>query len=187
MKKELFFVRFLKNPLKIGAVFPSSRFLATRMIEKINFKTAKVIIEYGPGTGVFTKELLKHQQKETLVVLIESDPYFYQKLVEKYSGKKNIIVIHSSAENVEQILKDLQITQVDYIISGLPFASLPKSVTQTILEKTKRVLKTDGYFITFQYTLYKLADFKKYFPSISLKKEYRNLPSAYILSCINKK
>lgn len=187
MKKELFFVRFLKNPLKIGAVFPSSRFLATRMIERINFKTAKVIIEYGPGTGVFTKELLKHQQKETQIILIENDLYFYQKLVEKYGCRKNLFIIHSSAENVDRILKKLNISQVDCIISGLPFASLPKSVTQTILEKTKRVLKTDGYFITFQYTLYKLADFKNYFHSIALKKEYRNLPPAYVLNCVNKK
>ncbi len=50
----MFLLEYIKNPSKVGAIAPSSRYLADGMIQSIDFNSAECIVEYGPGTGVFT-------------------------------------------------------------------------------------------------------------------------------------
>ena len=57
----IFLSQYITNPRSIGAVLPSSKFLADKMVESIDFKKAKYIVEYGPGTGVFTNKLLENE------------------------------------------------------------------------------------------------------------------------------
>ena len=54
-----FVSQFCREPRTIGAIAPSSRKLANRMLQPIDFKKAKVIVEYGPGSGVFTQQVLQ--------------------------------------------------------------------------------------------------------------------------------
>lgn len=69
-------------------------------------------------------------------------------------------------------------------MSGLPFASLPKKLSDNILEQTQKILtKSEGTFITFQYSLIKMSVFNQYFKSIENSKEYLNIPPAYVLIC----
>ena len=56
--KLVFLKQILRNPFGIGAVVPSSQRLARLMVERIDPQTSDVIVELGPGTGVFTRELL---------------------------------------------------------------------------------------------------------------------------------
>jgi len=72
---------------------------------------------------------------------------------------------------------------IDYIVSGLPFASLPKDVSSNILKETQKYLNEEGKFITFQYTLLKKDFIKKYFNEVSIKREVRNVPPAYVICC----
>ncbi|PRP96638.1 hypothetical protein TUN_33020 [Bacillus sp. M21] len=64
MQLITFLSEFIKNPKNTGAIAPSSKILATKMVDTINFETAKCIVELGPGTGVFTKEIIKRKKKE---------------------------------------------------------------------------------------------------------------------------
>ena len=79
-----FLLEYLKNPRFIGAVAPSGINLSRRMIRPINFKTAKVIVEYGPGTGSFTRELVIHRNPGTALLLIERNPLFCDELKKLY-------------------------------------------------------------------------------------------------------
>ncbi|MFJ7737635.1 class I SAM-dependent methyltransferase [Lysinibacillus sp. NPDC097287] len=183
MKKLSFLIQYLINPKTVGAILPSSSFLGDRMIEKIDFKAAKYIVEYGPGTGVFTDKLIKKREPKTVIVLVENNKEFYSLLREKYKEEDHVFIKYGSAENIERYLKEYGIPYVDYVISGLPFASLPKNVSNEILLNTTRILKKDGRFITFQYTKIKKAFFNQFFTKIDVKREYRNFPPAYIFSC----
>lgn len=153
------------------------------MVEGINFQDAKYIVEYGPGTGAFTEKILERRRNNTIIVLIESNREFYNLLKEKLNCEENLIIIYGSAEHVQHYLNDNRIPYADYIISGLPFASLPSHVSDKILTNTLRVLKSGGEFVTFQYSKVKLPLLKAYFPSIKVKREYKNIPPAYILIC----
>ncbi|WKY47415.1 rRNA adenine N-6-methyltransferase family protein [Eubacteriaceae bacterium ES3] len=180
-----FLIEGLKSPRKIGAVAPSSKMLAAEMIKDINFSSAKCIIEYGPGTGVFTEKLIKNKRPETILLVIEQNRSFYKELLKRYKEIDNLILINGSAENVEKYLHELKIQQADYVVSGLPFASLPKTASDLILQKTRKILKNDGKFITFQYTLLKKSYISTYFTQIDLDRVFFNLPPAFVFKCRN--
>lgn len=179
----MFLLEYLKNPLSVGAIAPSSKYLAYEMINGIDFEKANCIIEYGPGTGVFTEKIVAKATENTTVILIEINKEFYQSLSNFYANKKNVIVMNDSAENVDKILAKYSIEKVDYIISGLPFSSLPRKVSDNILRKTSEIIRNGGEFITFQYTLLKIDYIKSFFKDIKYKKVIRNMPPAYVLRC----
>lgn len=185
MKNLLFLLQYITKPRTTGAIVPSSKYLAEKMINKIDFDNAQYIVEYGPGTGVFTNEIIKRKKQNTIVLLIEYNSNFYNNLQKKYKDIDNLYIVHGSVENIDKYLKDFNIPYIDYVVSGLPFASLPKNISSTILEKTNTLLKKDGNFITFQYTLFMKKYINQYFSSINIKREYRNIPPAYVLSCSN--
>ncbi|WP_210608284.1 class I SAM-dependent methyltransferase [Priestia flexa] len=180
---ELFISQYAKKPRTVGAILPSSRYLATKMVGEINFETANVIVEYGPGTGVFTKELLKRRKQGTVLLLIEINEDFYQYLLEEYSEEKNVHIIHGSAEHIKQYLEGYGIKCVDYIVSGLPFSSLPKNLSISILKEAASILRKEGMFITFQYTKMKKMFIEQFFSSMKIQREFLNLPPAYIFHC----
>ncbi|MCX7904830.1 MAG: SAM-dependent methyltransferase [Caloramator sp.] len=185
MEYKIFINQFLKNPKFTGAILPSSKRLCYKMIEDVAFEKAKFIVEYGAGLGTFTEELIKRKGKETILLVIEYNKAFYDILLKKFGHIDNCFIINDSAENIKKYLDKYGTNKVDYVISGLPFASLPKGLSHNILKNTNDILSNDGLFITFQYTLFKLKLFKSYFKSIKIKKTFINLPPAYVLVCKN--
>ncbi|AGX42629.1 class I SAM-dependent methyltransferase [Clostridium saccharobutylicum] len=185
MEISNFIKQYIKNPKTVGAIAPSSEKLAYKMVEDINFFNASCIVEYGPGTGIFTEKILNKKKDETIFIAIEYNPDFYKILKDKFKGETNFILINDSAENLKEYLTKYNIDKVDYIVSGLPFASLPDAMSKKILSITKEILKDKGEFITFQYTLFKMKLFKMYFNKIKRKKVLLNLPPTYVLMCKN--
>ncbi len=184
--KSVFFIEYLKNIRTVGAVAPSSKYLANKMLSGVDFAKAKVIIEYGPGTGVFTTEIIKRKRPETKLFVIERNQVFSDVLVKKYTHQHNVYLINDSVEQIEKILKRHKVKHVDYIVSGLPFAALPAQVSEKILTSTAKLLGAHGMFVTFQYTMLKKNYMHGFFKHISITKEYRNLPPAYVFCCDNR-
>ncbi|MCL2360745.1 MAG: SAM-dependent methyltransferase [Defluviitaleaceae bacterium] len=178
-----FIKEYITKPRTVGAIWPSSKYLAKKMVADIDFGTAKYIVEYGPGTGVFTDRILQARNPDTVVLLIENNQEFHSLLTRKYQHHPNLNIEYGSAANLETYLEKNNIPQADYIISGLPFASLPPEVSAQILAQTKKHLAPEGRFVTFQYTLLKKDFIGEYFPDIEIKRELRNIPPAHVLSC----
>lgn len=181
-----FFKQYIKNPRRVGALLPSSKYLASKMVEDIDFDKARFIVEYGPGTGVFTDKLIENRRPDTTLLIIENNYKLYSLLKDKYSYLDNLHMIHGSAENINEYLGQYDIPFVDYVVSGLPFASLPINISSNILNATRDLLKESGKFITFQYTLLKKDFICQYFDSLHVKMELRNIPPAYVFNCSNK-
>ena len=175
------FAEFLKTPRKIGAIAPSGKHLSVEMMTPIDFTSAKVIVEYGPGTGSFTKELVTRRRSDTVLILIEQNKTFCERLRASFDNLPNLFIVHGSAENVGQYLEARGFHSADYIVSGLPFTSLPAAVSDHILNATKRALGQEGKFITFQYSLVKKKFFEQYFQIINCRKVIKNLPPAFVL------
>ncbi len=180
-----FMEQYIKNPKTVGAIAPSSDKLACRMIEDIDFLNATYIVEYGPGTGVFTEKILDKKKDSTIFIAIEYNMDFYNILKDKFRDRTNFILVNDSAENLKKYLHKYNIDKLDYIVSGLPFASLPQDMSKKILSVTKEILKDKGEFITFQYTLFKMKLFRKHFDRIKTKKVLLNMPPAYVFKCKN--
>ena len=180
-----FLKQYRSKPRAVGAVLPSSKYLAEKMVHNIDFDSARCIVEYGAGTGVFTDEILKFRKPDTTLLLFENNEEFYKQLNEKYSGETNVHIVNDSAEYVGKYLLEHNIVCADYIISGLPFASLPKEVSTKILEQTRKYLKPNGSFTTFQYTMLKRDFIGQFFADIVIERELRNIPPAYVFCCSN--
>jgi phospholipid N-methyltransferase len=96
---------------------------------------------------------------------------------------KNIHIIHGSAEYADKYVQQYKITKVDYIVSGLPFTSLPLATSEKILQVTREVLGSDGKFISFQYTRLKQQFFQSFFVNIDVEKVLWNIPPAFVFTC----
>ena len=175
------FAEFLKHPRKIGAIAPSGKHLSEKMMTPIDFASANVIVEYGPGTGSFTKELIARRRSDTILVLIEQNKTFCERLRASFDDLPNLFIMHGSAGNVGQYLEACGVHSADYIVSGLPFSSLPANVSDSILNATKLALGQEGKFITFQYSLVKKKFLEQYFQITDCRKVIKNLPPAYVL------
>lgn len=176
-----FFLEFLKTPRSIGAVAPSGVFLAKKMMEPICFERADCIVEYGPGTGIFTRELIRRKKKGARLLIIEQNDSFFKQLKERYEGREGVRIVNGSAEYVEEYMKRYDMETADYIVSGLPFTSLPVKTSEQILKATQKAIGAKGRFLTFQYSMAKKKFFQQYFQVADCLFELRNLPPAYVL------
>lgn len=182
-----FFKQFIIHPRSVGAISPSGKSLSEKMMEPIDFDSAKVIAEFGPGTGSFTREIIARKKADTVLISIEKNKEFYKILCDEFGDKNipNFHLINGSAENADELLAGYGINKVDYIVSGLPFTSLPKTQSERIFNITKKIIG-DGRFITFQYSKIKRKLFEKHFDFDYIIRENRNLPPALVFVLKNK-
>ncbi|WP_046244166.1 class I SAM-dependent methyltransferase [Hymenobacter terrenus] len=176
-----FVEQFFRNPATVGSLVPSSRELTDKVMEPIDFATARCIVEYGPGTGVFTDIIIQRRRAETVVVLVEVNRRFSQLLRERYSGQPNVHVIHGSADETGQYLQAMNAPRADYVVCGLPFSSLPRRQAWRILAHTQQLLLPVGTLILFQYSLRNTKLFEKFFRLLSREHVLLNLPPAHVL------
>ena len=180
-----FVLQYILKPRTVGAILPSSKYLAKKMVQNVDFDNADCIVQFGPGTGVFTDEILDRRKPTTRLLLFERNPKFAEMLIKKYSNKQYVTVINDSADQIGKYLGEYQVPKPDYILSGLPFASLPQGVSENILDQAREHLNDNGKFITFQYTLLRKDFIEGFFCDITITREIRNIPPAYVLCCHN--
>ena len=179
METKLFINEFIKDK-NVGAVAPTSNHITKRIIEKINFKKASIIVEYGPGNGVITKILLDNMKPDAELYAFETNKDFFNNLSE--IKDKRLVIINDDAENAKNILKNsYQIEKVDYIISTIPFTFIEKQKRKRIIYKSFALLKEKGIFITYQYSWLILNLIKKQFKNVQWKLVLFNLPPAIII------
>ena len=176
-----FILEYIKHPRRIGAVAPSGKSLARRMMQPIDFSTANVIVEFGPGTGSFTKELIARRRPETVLLLIEQNAQFCSRLRKKFGDAQNVRIVHGYAQEVNTYLRECGFAHADAIVSGLPFTTLPREVSDRILTAASTAMGAHGQFVTFQYSMVKRRLFARYFRITGTVKVVRNLPPAYVL------
>lgn len=186
--RELF-QQFLKNPRGIGAVAPSSRGLARRMVASLPLNKASVVVEYGPGTGVFTAEVLKSIGPSTYFAAIECNAVLARGLRQRFP---RLHLREDSMVNVEKILQDSGHEHADCIVSGLPWASFGAELQDAALSATARVLRPGGKFATFAYLQgLLLPPGKRFaqrlhatFPQIEKTPVvWKNIPPAFVYIC----
>jgi len=183
VSKKEFFSEFLKQGKHIGSVTPSSRFLVKKMIDPIDFTNVKCIVEFGPGTGIITMELLNKMPKNSILLVFEINKDFCDRL--QVIKDPRMHIISDSAENLENYLLENRISNVDYIVSSLPFAMIPNTVVKNILCVSKKILGTTGTYIQYQYSLNALRKLKNTFKNVDMDFTPMNFPPAFVYTCTN--
>jgi len=184
-QKRSFLKQFWKEKKMVGAMAPSSRFLAQKMLESIDFSTAKVIIELGPGTGVFTDKMLSKMLPDAKLLVFELNDNFCNMLKARIKDSRAII-IHDSAEKIEHYLKEHNLDKADVVVSSLPLANFPNELRNAILHASNNSLKDVGKYVQFQYSLQSKKHIKRIFPDMTIKFTPFNFPPAFVYTCQKK-
>ena len=168
---------FLKHPVMVGSIIPSSRVLIDRMLRPVDWDNTKLFVEYGPGVGTFTRDLLDRIAPDAKLVTIDTNPDFTKYLTKSIDDPR-LIAVTGSAADVEQILAERGLGKADYVLSGLPFSTLPPGVGDAIAKATAKVIRPGGAFLVYQFNP-KVRDFiKPHFDRIDRGFEWINVPPA---------
>ena len=169
---------YIKNFLKdrnVASVTPSSTFVVKKVARKMDFSQPRVIVEYGPGAGVFSEYFLEHMSADSTLILIEQNEAFVKSLRELTSDSR-VHVVHGNAENIQSILDDLGYDKVDYIVSGIPFSFFDPESKRELLDKTYDVLKEEGKFLVYQHYNHMEESLRVHFDDVETEREIRNIP-----------
>ena len=148
-RSKLFFLKqYFRNPFGVGAVAPSSQKLANFIVGLLAPQTSDVVVELGPGTGVFTRELLSQGVAPANLILVEFNGEFVKFLKREFP---QIRIVEGAGQDLPQILKALGQGPVKKIISGIPLRSLKPLDRQKIAKAVAAMLEPGGVFVQFSY------------------------------------
>lgn len=178
----LFAANFIKHPVMLGSVIPSSRFLIDRLLRHVDFDRAGVIVEYGPGVGTFTRHILARMRDDATLVVMETNPDFVRFLRETVHDRR-LRIVHGSAAEVEAALAREGLARADYVISGIPFSTLPPPVREGVLAATRRVLGDEGVFLVYQFSPKVQHHLQRFFQRVQRSFEPLNVLPAQVFYC----
>jgi phospholipid N-methyltransferase len=143
-----FFREFLTNWQTTGAVAPSSSGLARRMMEAAHVAQAKCLLELGPGTGAFTRQIESTLPKGSRYLGLDMNPTFIETLRRRFP----LLRFEKAPAQDFDYESFLSGEGFDAIVCGLPWTAFPESLQTAILDRAFSVLKPGGIFATFAYT-----------------------------------
>lgn len=149
----LFFKRVLANPIRVGYLVPSSGFLTRRTAKLIDFSKPRVIVELGPGEGCHTRQIVRRMNPDSRLILIELDAHFAAHLKSQFSHDERVTVVQADALHMLEALRDLGISDPDYIVSGIPFTIMERGLRENLLSNIYQSMGPETVFITYQFSL----------------------------------
>ena len=168
---------FLKHPVMVGSVIPSSKILIDKMLEPVDWPNTKLFIEYGPGVGTFTQHILDRLAPDATLLTIDTNPDFTSYLNSKFMDSR-LEAVTGSAASVRKIMAERGFAEADYILSGLPFSTLPAGVGPAIAAETAEALRPGGAFLVDQFSPKVRQYIAPHFERIDKGFEWINIPPA---------
>jgi phospholipid N-methyltransferase len=170
-------------------MWPSSPALARRIVEEAGVREASHVLEIGPGTGVFTGEILNTMTPEAQFLAVEKSPALARDVAARFPAAT---VREGCATRLAALLKEESFPAPQAVVSGLPWAVFPEVLQRAILEEIGKVVTTGSVFTSFAYFGPHRLPAGRRFRSIlgdffsSVEKTpviYENFPPAFVYVC----
>jgi phospholipid N-methyltransferase len=177
---------FLREPLTVGSLWPSSAALSRAVADSCDFGPADTVVELGPGTGSFTELLLERLDERGQLLAFEISETNIKVLRERFPRCR---AIHDSAENLPRHLGG---SRARCIVSGLAWGNMLPAAQDRIMNAIVNSLTPDGQFVAFAYvharyyptTLrFRKMMFRNFKRVETTPITWRNLPPAYVYRC----
>jgi phospholipid N-methyltransferase len=178
----LFSRNFIKHPKMLGSLIPSSRFLVNKVLGEVDWNRARVLLEYGPGVGTFTTEILRRMRPDAVLIVLETNGDFVR-FLRGHVRDNRLHVVHGSAADADTVLARLDLRHADYVISGIPYTTMPAEAREAILRTTHAVLHPDGAFLVYQFTRSVLPYLQRVFGLVQQDFEPLNVMPARLFYC----
>ena len=146
----VFFKGFVKHPVMVGSIMPSSSRTIRKMLAPVDWENTKLFVEYGPGVGTFCQPVLNRMKPDARLIVIDLNPDFIDYLTKTIRDSR-FIAVHGSAADVNEIIAEFGFEHADYVLSGLPFSTLPNNLGPVIAEETARAIRPGGAFLVYQF------------------------------------
>lgn len=167
----------------MGAITRTSKFVVKKILTYVK-PEYKYFVEYGPGDGILSKELLKKMPKDGKLVGIELNKEFYEEL--RKIKDPRFLIIHGDIAEYSKRLHSLGLPQIDFVVSSVPFTIIGPKTRVEIIENTHEAMAKGGLLLMFQYSLLLKPIIKKAFKNFSAYLEMRNFPPYFIMTAVKK-
>jgi phosphatidylethanolamine/phosphatidyl-N-methylethanolamine N-methyltransferase len=175
-------VRFLKswidNPLRVGAVMPSGKYLARAMARAVDPAVPGPIVELGPGTGPVTEALVARGIAPERLVLVEYDPDFCARLRLRFP---TATIVQGDAYHLAQTLAGVLTTPAAAVVSSLPLTTKPDRVCIQLAQDAFSLMRPGVPLIQFTYGV--TSPVPRRIPgmiAVDLPRVWRNVPPARV-------
>ncbi|WP_254302549.1 class I SAM-dependent methyltransferase [Sphingobium chlorophenolicum] len=175
----LAFREFFRNPLAVGSAFPASHYLVDAMLDPVDWSRMERVIEYGPGTGIFTRALLDRLPGHARLLAIDTSPAFIGHLRGEVRDRR-LTAVTGSADAVLDIMAAQGWDRADGILSGLPFSTLAPERAERLMQASARALRPDGRFLAYQMRRAVKPLLERRFARVEAGFEWRNVPPCHL-------
>ncbi|MCH2043905.1 MAG: methyltransferase domain-containing protein [Saprospiraceae bacterium] len=175
-----FFIEGVRRFKEVGTFARSSKFVGKTMVKRIDFSTAKCIVELGAGDGPVTKQILKNMGEDTQLFLFEINEKLCEDLHQKFDNDPRIHIIQDDAKKAGEYINKAGFDYADAILSEIPFVIIPED---DIIEAAAEILRPGGYYSQLHYSLIAKKRYKRIFGNVDVEFVPVNVPPAFIHFC----
>jgi phosphatidylethanolamine/phosphatidyl-N-methylethanolamine N-methyltransferase len=180
-KRSQFIVAWMRSPMKIGAILPSSRALARAMASQIDIRDGGAVIELGAGTGMVTHALIGTGIALDQLLVIEREKDMFTILQQQFPQLSPVL---ADALQLDKVIQEHGVKDVHCIVSSLPLLSMPRTIRYAIEGQMVAAITDGGHIVQFTYgssspisrerwTHYGIFGIRK-------KAVFANMPPAYV-------
>ena len=181
------FVRaFIREPLKVGAIWPSSTQLSRAVADACEFSPSDTVVELGPGTGNFTELLLKRISSSGRLLALELSAGNVEVLKHRFPQSE----IHF--DSAEHLANHISPQTARCVVSGLAWGNMMPALQDRIMSAITNSLAPGGQFVAFAYSharyypttlRFRKLMFREFARVETTPIIWRNMPPAYVYRC----
>ncbi len=175
-RRALFMRSMLAQPRQVGAVWPTSRRAVRDLLDMGDLPAARTVVEFGVGTGVYTRQILERLGPDGTFLAFEIDPKLASAVSQRLRDPR-LRLINDSAENVEAYLEG---EKADVVVSSLPFTTFPAPLRENIMRLSRHILAPGGVMLVLQYSPKVLPHLQSRFSRIRRRISPLNVPPAFL-------
>ncbi|HEY0815288.1 MAG TPA: methyltransferase domain-containing protein [Pseudonocardia sp.] len=187
--RRAFLAAFFRRPGTMGAVAPSSARLSAVLTSIVPTAGGPVVVELGPGTGAVSAAIDRRLTAGSRHLAVELDVAMVDYLSRTRPGME---VVHGDARNLRKLLAERDVTHVDAVVCGLPWAFFDEPTQHAVLTEVGEAIGPTGAFTTFAYVSgMALPAARRFRRTLRARFEevivsatvWRNLPPAFVYVC----
>jgi phospholipid N-methyltransferase len=179
IRRALFLRSMLTHPRRVGAVWPTSKWAVRDLLDMADLGSARTVVEFGVGTGVYTREVLARLAPGARFLAFEVDRELAAAAGRRLADPR-LRVVCDSAENVASYLNG---EKADVIVCSIPFTSLPAEVREGVLRTSGEVLSPGGSMLVLQYSNAVRPALRRHFGQVHQRVSPLNFPPAFLFAC----